>query len=145
MSRCRDRAPVADRGESDVAALMFVVPLAFGVVLLFTYLGRQGVAAEGVTHASHVAAVAASAQRDPTAAHAAAHDAATATLTSDGTACVGGPVVSVTADRWEPGGTVTVTVSCDVQTGDLGPINARSRRLTESSSAVIDTYRGYRP
>ena len=51
------------RGNGDVAAMIVVVPLALGLVLLFVCFGRQGVAAEGVTHAAAVAARAASQQR----------------------------------------------------------------------------------
>ena len=47
-----------ERGDGDVAAMIIIVPLIMGVVLLFVFLGRQGAAAEGVTHAAHVAAVA---------------------------------------------------------------------------------------
>jgi Flp pilus assembly protein TadG len=132
-----------DRGEGDVAAMMFVIPLAMGLVMLFVYFGRQGAAAEGVAHASHVAAVAAARERDPGTARAAASRAAAATLASDGTSCAGGPTVSTSADRWEPGGVITVTVTCRVATGDLGAINAQARTLRGSSQAVIDTYRGY--
>jgi len=133
------------RGSGDVAAMMFIVPLTFGVVLLFVFFGRQGASAEGVSHAAHVAAVAASQQRSAGDAQAAARQAASATLAGSGTACSGGPEVSISADRWQPGGTITVTVTCSVHTGDLGAINAPARRLTASSRAVIDRYRGYQP
>jgi Flp pilus assembly protein TadG len=132
-----------ERGSGDVAAMMFIVPLIFGVVLLFVFLGRQGAAVEGVTHASHVAAVAAAQQRDPGAAQGAAAQAASSTLSAAGTACVGGPAVAVSADRWEPGGTVTVTVTCAVQRGDLDAIAAPARTFRARSTAVIDTFRGF--
>lgn len=133
------------RGATDLAALLVIVPLAFGVLMLFVYLTRQGVAAEGVSHASHVAAVAAAQQRDPAAAQAAAQRMAASTLAAAATACVGGPAVTVTADRWQPGGVVTVTVTCAVDTGDLAAIGAPARSLTATAQAVIDTYRGYAP
>lgn len=125
--------------------MMFIVPLIFGVVLLFVFLGRQGAAAEGATHAAHVAAVAASHQRDQASAQSAAHQAAQATLAAAGTACSGGPSVSVTADRWAPGGVVTVEVSCAVTNDDLGAIAAPARTLRGSSQAVFDRYRGFGP
>jgi Flp pilus assembly protein TadG len=134
-----------ERGSGDVAAMMFIVPLIFGVVLLFVFVGRQGTAAEGVTHASHVAAVAAAQQRSAGDAQAAARTAATSTLTAAGTACVGGPSVAIGATEWAPGGVITVTVSCAIQTNDLGAIDAPARRFTESSRAVIDTFRPYQP
>ena len=50
MSRLGD-----ERGSTDVVSMLFIVPLAFGVVMLFVFLGRQGSAAEGVTHIDHTA------------------------------------------------------------------------------------------
>lgn len=132
-----------DRGEGDVAAMMIIVPLIMGVVLLFVLVGRQGAAAEGVTHAAHVAAVAAAHERDPAAAQQAARAAATSTLSAAGTACAGGPSVSVSADRWAPGGVITVTVVCAVDRHDLGAVAAPARSATGSSRAVIDRYRGF--
>jgi Flp pilus assembly protein TadG len=133
------------RGDGDVAALLFMVPIVFGVVLLFVFLGRQGAAAEGVTHAAHVGAVAASHQRNPGSAEAAARKAAASTLSAAGTACAGGPDVDVSADRWGPGGVVTVTVRCMVDRGDLEVTNAPARTLQGSSRAVFDQYRGFNP
>jgi Flp pilus assembly protein TadG len=134
-----------ERGDGDVAAMMFILPLIFGVVLLFVFIGRQGTSAEGVTHASHVAAVAASRERSAGEAQAAAQAAAASTLASSGTACVGGPSIAISATEWAPGGVITVTVSCSIETGDLGAIDAPSRQFTQSSRAVIDTYRRYEP
>ena len=119
--------------------MMFIVPLIFGVVLLFVFIGRQGTAAEGVTHASHVAAVAAARQRSASDAQSAAQAAAASTLAASGTACVGGPSVAINATEWAPGGVITVTVSCSIETGDLGAIDAPARQITQSSRAVIDT------
>ena len=134
-----------ERGDGDVAAMMFVIPVVFGVVLLFVFLGRQGAAAEGVTHAAHVAAVAASHQRDEPTAELAARNAATSTLSAAGTACSGGPDVAVSADRWAPGGIVTVTVRCAVDRTDLGVLDPPSRTLQGTSRAVFDQYRGFNP
>ena len=134
-----------ERGSGDVAAMLFVVPAVFGVVLLFVFLGRQGAAAEGVTHAAHVAAVAASHQRDEPTAELAARNAATSTLSAAGTACTGGPEIVVSADRWAPGGIVTVTVRCTVDRTDLGALDPPSRTLEGTSRAVFDQYRGFNP
>jgi len=134
-----------ERGDGDVAAMIIIVPLIMGVVLLFVFLGRQGTAAEGVTHAAHVAAVAASHERDPGSAQQAAHSAAASTLSAAGTACAGGPQVSISADRWAPGGVITVTVVCAVDRSDLSAIGAPARSATGTSRAVIDHYRGFNP
>ena len=143
MKRWWHRVRADTRGGTDVAAMMFIIPVAFGAVMLFVFFGRQGSAAEGVTHAAHVAARAASLERSAGAAESAAHGAAAATLSAAGPACAGGPEVSVEADAWAPGGIVAVTVSCSVATGDLGAIDARARTFTGRARAVIDTYRGY--
>ena len=128
-----------------MAAMMIIVPLIMGVVLLFVFFGRQGAAAEGVTHAAHVAAVAAAHERDPGSAQQAARNAATSTLSAAGTACSGGPQVSISADQWAPGGVITVTVVCTVDRSDLDAIGAPARSATGTSRAVIDRYRGFNP
>jgi len=139
IQRCRRD----ERGDGDVAALMFLAPAAFGVVLLFVFVGRQGASVESVTHASQVAARSASLERSQAAAEAAGTATAVATLSAAGTACVGGPEVSVSATVWAPGETIEVTVTCAVATGDLGAISAPSRSFTATSRAVIDTYRSF--
>lgn len=130
-----------DRGVADVAALVVVVPLAFGAVLLFVLFGRQGVAAEGVTQAAAVAARAASMERSAGAAQSAASAAAATTLSAAGTSCAGGPSVAVSATAWEPGGVVEVTVTCHIQ--GIAAIGAADRTVSGSARSTIDTYRGY--
>jgi Flp pilus assembly protein TadG len=129
------------RGATDVAALCVIVPLALGVVLMMLYFGRQGAAAQGVTHAAAVAARAASMERDAGPARAAAQSAAAATLSGMGQSCVGGPSVSVGASSWEPGGVVTVTVTCEA--AGIDDIGASTRTLTSSARATIDYFWGY--
>lgn len=129
------------RGGSDVAALVVVVPLALGVVLMFMFFGRQGVAAEGVTHAAAVAARAASMERDAGSAHGAAQAMAASTLAAAGTSCAGGPAVSVGATSWEPGGVVTVTVTCQVQ--GIAAIGASGTTVSGSARATIDHFISY--
>ena len=131
------------RGGSDVAAIIVVVPLGLAVVLLFVMLGRQGVAAEGVTHAAAVAARAASMERSGGAAASAASTAAAATLSSAGTSCAGGPAVNVSASAWEPGGVVTVTVTCRVS--GVASIGASGRVISGTARATIDQYWAYGP
>jgi len=128
------------RGSGDVAAMIVIVPIICGVVLLFVYFGRQGVASEGVTHAAAVAARAASMERSAGEATAAAEAAASATLSAAGTSCAGGPAVSVGVSSWEPGGIVTVTVTCQVE--GLSEIGAPSRSVSGSARSTIDAHRG---
>lgn len=129
------------RGAADVAAIIVIVPLAFGAVLLFMMYGRQGVAAEGVTQAAAVAARAASMERSAGAAQGAAQSAAAATLSAAGTSCTGGPSVSVSATTWEAGGVVNVTVTCHI--AGIASIGATDRTLSGSARSTIDAYRGY--
>ncbi len=126
------------RGAADVAALVVIVPLAFGAVLLFFYAGRQGTAREEVTHAAAVAARAASMERDAGSAHAAAASAASRTLTGSGTACAGGPGVVVSATEWAAGGVVTVSVTCRAE--GVAELGAPSRSLSASARATIDQF-----
>jgi len=141
MRRWLSRLSRDDRGGSDVAALVVVVPLIFGVVLMFMYFGRQGAAAEGVTHAAAVAARAASMERDPGSAVGAAQAAASATLSASGQSCVGGPQVAIGPSDWTPGGVVTVTVTCVA--GGIADIGAPSRTLSGTARATIDYFWAY--
>ena len=129
------------RGNGDVAAMIVVVPLALGLVLVWVWFGRQGVAAEGVTHAAAVAARAASQQRSAGDAAGAAQAAATSTLAEEGTACAGGPAVAVSASEWAPGGVVSVTVTCQI-TG-IGDIGAASRSVESTAYSTIDFHRTF--
>jgi Flp pilus assembly protein TadG len=132
------RMRVDRRGATDVAALVVVVPLAFGAVMLFIYAGRQGTARESVTHAAAVAARAASMERDAGSAQAAATEAASRTLAASGTACAGGPSVAVAASEWAAGGVVTVSITCQAQ--GVAEIGAPTRTLAASARATIDTF-----
>lgn len=130
-----------ERGDGDVAAIIVIVPLAFGAVLLFMMFGRQGVAAEGVTQAAAVAARAASMERSAGAAEGAAQAAAASTLSAAGTSCAGGPSVSVSASSWDAGGVVNVTVTCHIS--GIASIGASDRTISGSARSTIDAYRGY--
>ena len=126
--------------------MMFLVPLIFGVVLLFVFLGRQGAAAQGATHAAHVAAVAAShatrrrpAPRRPLTrprrrrCRRPARPAPAARR--DGHAPTAGNPAA-----WSPS-------PCRARSNasDLGAIDAPARTLRGSSRAVLDEYRGFGP
>ena len=137
------RVRADDRGDGDVVALMFLAPLAMGVVMLLIFVGRQASSLEAVTHAAQVAARSASLQRDIGSASAAARGAAESTLLAAGTACEGGPLVSVTSLHWAPGEPIEVTVTCQVTSVDLEAIAAPTRSFTSTGRAVIDSYRSF--
>jgi hypothetical protein len=134
-----------ERGDTSVAALILLVPVALGTVMLFSFWGRQSETSLAVTHAAETGARAASSARDPGAATEAAHRAVTVSLSAAGAVCAGGPAVTVGADVWKPGGVVTVTVGCLVGRADVAAIAAPARTITGVSKAVIDAYRGYNP
>lgn len=135
LRRLRD-----SRGGADVAALILLVPIAFGAVLLFVYVGRQGRSLESVAHASAVGARAASMERDIGAARAAAFAAVSGSLEGEGASCAGGPSVAVDASAWEPGGVVVVTVTCVAE--GVGALDAGPKSFTSTSRATIDTFIG---
>jgi Flp pilus assembly protein TadG len=141
IRRLVQRARRDCRGGGDIAAMITVVPLGIGLVLLFVVFGRQGVAAEEVTHAAGVAARAASMERSAGAAQSAASAAATATLAEAGTSCAGGPSVAVSASSWDAGGVVTVTVTCQID--GIGSIGASSRTLSSTARSTIDLNRAW--
>jgi len=138
VSRRRWRRWRDDRGDGDVVALIFVVPLAFAAVLLFVHVGRQGRSLESVAHASAVAARAASMERDPASAQAAALAAASGSLAAEGAECAGGPSVGVDVSAWEPGGVVVVTVTCTA--AGVGALDTGARTFTSTSRATIDRF-----
>jgi len=90
--------------------------------------------------ASSAAAQAAAHQRNVGAAVAAAQDTADAMLV-DVTACAGGPMVSIGAANFRPGGDVTVVVSCSPARSDLALAGPSAATFTASSTASIDMYR----
>lgn len=130
-----------ESGAGDVAAMIVITPLAFGLVLMFVLLGRQGVAAEGVTHAAAVAARAASMERNTGDAQAAAAAAAASTLAAAGTSCSGGPSVAVSASSWDAGGVVSVTITCQIE--GIASINASSRTVSGQARSTIDAFRAW--
>ena len=125
--------------------MIFIVPLAFGVIMLYSFVGRQAAGVQAVTHAADVAARAAALAGTPADGPNAASAAATDTLSGAGTVCVGGPSVIATATVWAPGGIVTATVTCTIETGDLTAIDANETTKTASAEAIIDTYREFGP
>ncbi|HEY8479733.1 MAG TPA: hypothetical protein VIL71_07875, partial [Spirillospora sp.] len=59
--------------------------------------------------------------------------------------CTGGPSVTTDVSDWRPGGRVGVTITCDVDLGDLSFIGLPgTKRLQGHAIAPIDTftYRG---
>ncbi len=136
------RSTQHERGavSTEFAIVMAIVLVSF--VALAIYGGRVVQAENDVQSAAHDAARAASVERSPAAAEAAAHAVAAQNLTSSGVACAGGSTVGVDLSRFGPGGEVTVTVTCRADFSDVGSLGvAPSRSFTSSATEVIDVHR----
>ena len=129
-----------DRGEANALGLVLIAPVALGLAMLILWTGRKVDADAQVQAASSAAAQSAARQGNPASAVAAAQTTAQAMLT-DVKACAGGPLVSVDAANFRPGGEVTVVVTCSPQRNDLLLSAGASVTLAASSTAAIDTYR----
>ena len=129
-----------DRGEASALGLVLIAPVAIALAVVVLWTGRKVDADAQVQTASSAAAQSAAHQRDLRSAITAAQDTADAMLV-DVTACAGGPVVSITAANFRPGGDVTVVVSCSPARSDLALAGARRATFTASSTATIDVYR----
>lgn len=136
MSR-RVRGDRGDAGPLEMVILVPVVLLAFALVVAF---GRTTTAAEHVAHAAAVGARAAAGAQTASGASALATDVVADTLAQVGMTCDAPAVVGT----FVPGGSVTVTVSCTVDLGDVSELGAipGSRTLTASATEVIDRIRG---
>jgi Flp pilus assembly protein TadG len=123
--------------EVTIAAPFLIMLLVFvGVVI------HRGVDARiRIDDAAHQAARAASIERTPTAAAAAAQSTAASALSSAGVVCA--PLsVSTSTSGLRPGGTVSVTVSCAVDFGDaliLGVPGGKT--LSATSVEPVDLWR----
>lgn len=127
---------------TEVVLLTPVLLVLLGFVVL---TGRIGEVDGAVANAAQQAARAASLVGTPTAAHAAAGATATANLDADGIACTR-LSLAVDTGRLEPGGDVTVAVTCTVELGDIAFTGLPGSRTVRSRAVeVIDTYRGAGP
>jgi len=130
----------SDRGEANALGLVLIAPVAIALAVVILWTGRRVDVDAQVQAASSAAAQAAAHQRNVGAAVAAAQDTADAMLV-DVTACAGGPMVSIGAANFRPGGDVTVVVSCSPARSDLALAGPSAATFTASSTASIDMYR----
>jgi hypothetical protein len=129
-----------DRGEANALGLVLIAPVAIALAVLVLWTGRKVDTDAQVQAASSAAAQSAAHRRDLRSAVAAAQSTAAAMLV-DVTACSGGPLVSITAANFQPGGHVDVLVSCSPARSDLALAGAQPETFTASSTATIDIYR----
>lgn len=122
-----------------------VAPLLLLLMLLVVYAGRASRTDGEVRTAAVAAARAASIAADATTASTAAESTAAANLDDAGLTCTQLDVVTDTG-RFTPGGLVTVTVSCQVDNGDIALVLAPgSRWSTATASQPIDRHIGGTP
>lgn len=124
--------------------LALLTPLLVAFMMVMVGLGRVVEAQSQVDGAARDAARAASLARNPSAAQAAATDAAAATL--EGTAnkkwCENTPSAPVDFSEWRRGGQVSVTVHCSIDLTGLSLIGfIPSKSMTGTATAPIDTLR----
>ena len=128
------------RGSAPVE-LALLTPMVIVLLLFVVFVGRIVTTQQDLDAAARDAARAASLRATPDAAARDATTALAASLASHDLSCPA-PDVDVDTSRFQPGGAVSVTVTCDVSFADLAHLGVPgSRRITARSTAVIDTYR----
>lgn len=130
----------ADTGSAAVEATL-VTPLLVLLLLVVAVVIHRGVDARiRVNDVAHQAARAATLERDPAAAQAAAHDAAQVALAQAGLSC---SPLTVTAEvgSLEPGSTVRVSLSCRADFAQAAIPGLGSRTISTAVTEVVDTWR----
>jgi Flp pilus assembly protein TadG len=129
-----------EKGSAAVEAVV-LVPVVMVFVLLSIAFGRYQMTREEVIGAARAGAEAAAIVPSAQSATAAARDAALPALSGPNPTC-SGITIRTDTDDFEPGGKVTVTVSCRVKLSDLGaPGLPGESTVTFSQVAPIDPYR----
>lgn len=128
-----------DAGPLEVAILMPVLLLLFALVIAF---GRATTAGTDVEHAARVGARAAAAAQSMGGAQQRAQTVVVESLRDSGLACVERSV-SV-GGSLQPGGRVSVTVTCVASMADLAGFGLvpGARTLSATASEVVDVIRG---
>lgn len=130
----------SDRG-SVTTEVVLVTPIAIVLLCLVAFVGRVTTATEQIQEAARDAARAATLERTPAAALAAAENIAVTSLTGGGVRCQQHSV-AVDLVAFAPGGQVEVTVRCTVSLRDLELLGVPGTKTLEANAvAVLDTYR----
>ncbi|WP_245679666.1 TadE/TadG family type IV pilus assembly protein [Actinomadura hibisca] len=120
--------------------MVLATPLFVAFLLLLAGAGRMVDAKSQMDGAARDAVRAASVARSAGGAEQMAQESAAATLKTSKW-CSGGPAVATDTGDWGPGGSVQVTVTCDVDLSDLAFIGLPgTKRLQGKALAPIDTY-----
>ncbi|MCP2243314.1 TadE/TadG family type IV pilus assembly protein [Lentzea aerocolonigenes] len=129
-----------ERGSVASEAVL-VTPLLVLLLVFVAVVVHRGVDARlRINDVAHQAARAASLERTGARAAGQARSTAATALASAGVACRA-LAVDIAAADLRAGGTVTVTVSCDVDLGDALMLGAGQKRLSATAIEPVDTYR----
>lgn len=143
MRSRRDASPRRMKGDqgASVATVVVLTPMCLVLVMFIVFAGRIATTRQDVLSASRDAARSA-AVRSPSAAQAAGHAAAEATLADRDVSCSGGMTIEVDVGDMRPGSQVAATVTCTVSGANLLPFfTPGNKTIEETSYAVVDTYR----
>lgn len=124
----------SDRGSAPVQ-LLLAAPILMTLLMLAVVGGRITAVQIDANGAAHAAARAASLEHDPASAYTAAHVTAAQSLPGR----CGTPAVNADIDL-EPGGRITVTVTCTVDGSDFPLLGDRT--VTGRAVAPVDPWRG---
>ncbi|EON25021.1 TadE family protein [Nocardioides sp. CF8] len=130
-----------ERGVSAIE-LTLIAPVLMVVLLFVVGLGRMAHARQQIESVAADSARAASLERNTSLSTHAAEVAAAQSLGEAGVSCTN-LKVDVDLSSYQPGGRVTVTVSCKTQLGDVALAGFPGSRVFSATSVVpIETYRG---
>lgn len=131
-----------DEGGSIAVEVAVIAPAFLMLMLLVVFAGRVAEANGNVERAASEAARAASLRQHPGDAADDAHDAAESNLAAAGVPCTDLDVAVDTTD-FEPGGTVTVTLTCRASMADVTLLGVPGTRTFSARAVeVIDLHRG---
>jgi len=134
----------SERGSVSVEVAVIAPAFVF-LMLLVVFAGKVSEADGNVERAAAEGARAASLRQNPGAAVDDAEAAVEANLSYAGVPCAE-LTTSVDTSNFEPGGTVTVSVSCTASMADVALLGVPgTRTFTATSVEVIDTYRSSEP
>ena len=140
--RLRAGTGCGDSGFS-VVEMVVLVPLFLILLLLVVAAGRMQDAGVLVTGAARDGARAASLERTPDAAAAAARQVVQDNLAGQALSCAGGPATSVSTITFGAGGAVQVTVRCTTDLRDVAfPGLPGTATLSKQASSPLEQYRG---
>jgi Flp pilus assembly protein TadG len=135
--------PERRSGETGAVSteLAVLTPILIGFMLFAVFAGRMAQMEGDVANAAHEAARAATFHNDADTATAAAQAAAAGNVERAGVRC-GRLDVTVDTSGLQPGGQVTITVTCHTGFADLALLAVPGQRtFTASAVEVVDTYR----